>query len=307
MTTIGVTGSSGFIGSALIAALQSDGHDVVRFVRRRAATSDEAEWDPVAGTIDHDAVDRLDGVVHLAGEGIGEKRWTRAQRRKILDSRVQGTSTIASALAASARRRPGKPAVLVSGSAVGFYGLRGDEILTEASTPGTGFLADVVKHWEAATRPAEEGGVRVVHLRSGIVLGRSGALGRMLPLFKLGVGGRLGSGRQWWSWVSLADEVGLVRHALDHDSITGPMNAVSPNPATNAEITRMLARVLHRPAVLPVPAFALRIALGKALADEMVLGGQRVIPEVATATGYTFEHADLEGALRALVEDKTRR
>ncbi|HVM07429.1 MAG TPA: TIGR01777 family oxidoreductase [Acidimicrobiales bacterium] len=297
MSTIAVTGSSGFIGSALVSSLRSDGHEVIRFVRRPPANADEAQWDPAEGTIDRAALERADAVVHLAGEGIGEKRWTDAQRRKILESRVQGTSTVARAVAdlAAAGRGP----VLVSGSAVGYYGLRGDEILTETSTPGSGFLADVCKQWEASARPAEDAGARVVYLRTGIVLGRSGALGRMLPLFKLGLGGKLGSGSQWWSWISLADEVGIIRHAIDTAGLSGPINATAPHPATNAEITKTLAKVLNRPAVLPVPAFALSIVMGKELTDEVIMAGQRAVPEVAQSSGYSFRHPTLEEGLRS--------
>lgn len=299
MSTVAVTGASGFIGSALADALRADGHDVVRFVRREPAKPDEAAWDPSAGSIDRDALARADAVVHLAGEGIGEKRWTERQKRKILQSRIDGTSTVARALADLAT--DGVHPVLVSGSAVGYYGLRGDEVLTERSSAGTGFLAEVVKQWEAAAQPAVAAGVRVAWIRTGIVLGRSGAMGRMLPLFKLGLGGKLGSGRQWWSWISLADEVGIIRHAIDTPGLEGPINATAPNPATNAEITKALGRVLHRPAVLPVPTFALSIVMGKELTDEMIMAGQRAVPEVATSTGYTFRHPTLEEGLRAAV------
>lgn len=299
MTTIAVTGASGFIGSALVTSLENDGHDVIRFVRREPSGAGQARWDPAAGTIDRDALERADAVVHLAGEGIGEKRWTDAQRRKILESRVQGTSTVARGLADIAA--DGKQRTLVSGSAVGYYGLRGDEILTEESSAGAGFLADVCKQWEASAEPAEAAGVRVVYLRTGIVLGPSGALGRMLPLFKLGLGGKLGSGKQWWSWISLPDEVGLIRHAIDTAGLSGPMNATAPHPATNAEITKTLAKVLNRPAIVPVPAFALSVVMGKELTDEVIMAGQRVLPEVAQTSGYAFRHPTLEEGLRAAI------
>ncbi|HEX4979457.1 MAG TPA: TIGR01777 family oxidoreductase [Acidimicrobiales bacterium] len=299
MGTYAVTGASGFIGSALCESLLADGNEVVRFVRREPAAADEAGWDPGAGTMDLDALATADAVVHLAGEPLGDRRWTAAQKRRIEASRVQGTETVARAMArvASSGRRQS----LVSGSAVGFYGLRGDEVLTEESGPGTGFLADVCRAWEAATAPAADAGVRVVLARTGIVLGASGAMGRMLPLFRLGLGGRLGSGRQWWSWVSLADAVGLLRLAADSPAIEGPMNATAPEPATNAEITRALARALRRPAVLPVPQFALSIVMGREMTAEMVMAGQRALPEVAERAGHRFEHRTVDEGMRAAV------
>lgn len=300
MSTVAVTGSSGFIGSALVDALRADGHDVIRFVRREPSKPDEAGWDPSAGSIDREALARADAVVHLAGEGIGEKRWTQEQKRRIIQSRVEGTSTVARALADLAAADGVQP-VLVSGSAVGYYGLRGDEILTEQSSAGTGFLAEVCKQWEASAKPAEDAGLRVVRIRTGIVLGRSGAMGRMLPFFKLGLGGKLGSGRQWWSWVSLADEIGIIRHAIDTPGLEGPVNATAPNPATNAEITKGLGKALRRPAVIPVPTFALSIVMGKELTDEVIMAGQRVLPEVAQTSGYTFRHPTLEEGLRSAV------
>lgn len=299
MSTVAVTGSSGFIGSALVDALRGDGHDVIRFVRRQPTQPEEAGWDPSAGSIDRDALARADAVVHLAGEGIGEKRWTSEQKRKIITSRVEGTSTVARALADLAG--DGVRPVLVTGSAIGYYGLRGDEILTEESSAGSGFLAEVCQQWEASAKPAEDAGLRVVRVRTGIVLGRSGAMGRMLPLFKVGLGGKLGSGRQWWSWVSLADEVGIIRHAIDTPGLEGPINATAPNPATNAEITKALGKVLGRPAVVPVPTFALSVVMGKELTDEVIMAGQRVLPEVAKTSGYSFRHPTLEEGLRAAI------
>ena len=299
MSTVAVTGSSGFIGSSLADSLRGDGHEVIRFVRREPGKPDEARWDPSAGTIDRDALGRADAVVNLAGEGIGEKRWNAEQKRKIIASRVEGTSTLTRALADLAKG--GVRPVLVNGSAVGYYGLRGDEVLTEASSAGTGFLAEVAKQWEAAAQPAVDAGLRVIFLRTGIVLGRSGALGRLLPLFKLGLGGKLGSGRQWWSWISLADEIGLIRHAIDTPGLEGPMNGTAPNPATQGEITKTLGKVLHRPAIIPVPPFALSIVMGKEMTDEMIMAGQRALPEVAKSSGYTFRHPTLEEGLRAVV------
>lgn len=296
---VAVTGASGFIGSALVASLRSTGDDVVRFVRRDVApgATDEASWEPAAGTIDRGALERADAVVHLAGEGIGERRWSAEQKQRILSSRVDGTRLIASTLAAMGPSAP----VLVNASAVGYYGLRGDEVLTEESPPGTGFLADVVRAWEGATSAAADAGVRVVLLRSGIVLGPHGALGRMLPFFRLGIGGPLGSGRQWWPWIALEDVVGLIRHAIDTPSLAGPMNVTSPNPARNKDVARALGRVLRRPALLPVPSFALSLLMGRELTREVILAGQRALPAVAEASGYEFVHRELEPALRAAV------
>ena len=299
---VAITGASGFVGSALVASLRSSGDSVVRFVRRPAAGEDEASWDPAAGTIDRAALEGVDAVVHLAGEGIGERRWSAEQKKRILFSRVDGTRLVASTLASMAGGGAGAGApVLVNASAVGYYGLRGDEELTEESSAGTGFLADVVKAWEGATAPASGAGVRVVMLRSGIVLGRHGALGRMLPFFKLGLGGPLGNGRQWWPWIALDDEIGLIRHAIATPSLSGPMNVTSPNPARNKDVARALGRVLRRPSLLPVPAFALSLLMGRELTHEVILAGQRALPAVAEATGYRFIHPELEPALRAAV------
>jgi uncharacterized protein (TIGR01777 family) len=294
-----VTGSSGLVGSALVPALERAGHQVTALVRRAPATG-EAEWHPEAGTIDRAAVGAADAIVHLAGAGVGEKRWSPDHKRNVLESRVKGTTLLSETIARLPEGE--RPRVFVSGSAVGYYGDRGGEVLTERSAPGAGFLADVATHWEAATVAAEDAGVRVVHLRSGIVItANGGAMGRMIPLFRLGLGGRLGSGKQYWSWVSLADEVGLIMHALDVDAVRGPMNATGPEPVTVAELTRALARVLHRPAALAVPAVALRVVMGRQMAFEMVLGGQRAIPEVARSTGYSFQHADVWSAFGAVL------
>ena len=291
-----VSGSSGLIGSAVVARLRDRGDEVVRLVRRAPTGADEVRWDPAAGQLDAAALGRIDGIVHLAGEGIGEKRWSEAQKRKILDSRVQGTRLLAETAAAL----DPKPSVFVCGSAIGFYGLRGDEILTEESATGTGFLADVVRQWEAQTAAAESAGIRTVHLRTGIVLSPTGgALGRLLPLIRLGVGGKLGSGKQWWSWISLEDEVRLVLHCLDTDSLRGPVNACAPEPATNEQVVRALGKAAHRPTVLPVPKFALSIVMGGELTDEVIMAGQRALPKVAEASGFTFTHRDLDAAARA--------
>ncbi|HWB72111.1 MAG TPA: TIGR01777 family oxidoreductase, partial [Egibacteraceae bacterium] len=236
-------------------------------------------------------------VVHLAGEPIAGRRWTRAHKRRIRDSRVLGTRLLAGTLAGLAER----PTVLVCASGMNYYGDRGDEVLTEDSPPGQGFLADVCREWEAAADRAREAGIRVVHLRNSLALSpRGGALGRILPLFKFGVGGRLGSGRQYWSWVSIDDATGIIAHALTSEGLDGPVNTASPNPVRNAEFTRTLATVLRRPALVPVPAWSARLALGE-MADELLLGSARLAPERLQADGYGFHHPLLEPALRALL------
>lgn len=295
---IAVTGSSGLIGSALVTSLEADDHTVVRLVRRAPSGPSEVQWDPEGGAIDAGALEGVEAVVNLAGQGIGQKRWTEAEKRRVRDSRVRGTTLLAETLAGLGS----PPAVLVSGSAIGWYGIRGDEVLDEKSTPGTGFLAEVAQAWEAATAAAEAAGIRVVHLRTGIVLSpKGGSLDRLLPLFRLGLGGKVGRGDQWWSWVTLEDEVGLIRHALDTATIAGPMNATAPGAARNVEITKALGAALHRPTFLSVPKFALAIVLGRQLAEEVALAGQRVVPAVAEATGYTFRHPDLATAIPAIV------
>jgi uncharacterized protein (TIGR01777 family) len=291
---VAVTGSSGLIGSALTPYLAAQGHEVVRVVRRATQGDGEISWDPAAGRIDSAGFAGVDAVVNLAGKGIGENRGSEKVKREVRDSRVRGTRLIAETLSGLAER----PRVLVSASAIGYYGDRGDELLTEVSSSGRGFLAALCREWEAATVPASEAGVRVVHLRSGLVLtGSGGLLGRLLPFFRLGAGGRLASGRQWWSWIAIDDEVGLIAHALNNDAVKGAMNATAPNPVRNQDFTRTLARVLRRPAVVPIPRAALQLRLGRDFADDM-LGSQRVECAQALATGYQFHHADLEAALR---------
>jgi uncharacterized protein len=292
-----VTGSSGFIGTALVAALEQRGDTVTRLVRR-AAGHGEVQWDPAGGTVDPAALEGHDGVVNLAGAGIGDKRWNTKRKHEIIASRELGTLTLTKALASLDR----PPAVLASGSAVGVYGPdRGDEILTEESAPGDGFLAGVAHAWEAATAPAEQAGIRTVHLRTGLVLGRDGGLlSRLLIPFRLGVGGRIGSGRQWMSWIAMADEVGAIMHVLDND-VRGPVNLTAPAPVTNQDMTKVIGRVLGRPTFVPVPAAALRVALGSEMAAETALASQRVIPAKLTASGYAFVHEDVETALRTAV------
>lgn len=285
-----VTGSSGLIGTALVTGLHSVGHDVVRLVRRRPRASDEVFWDPARDEIDLDGLGRVDGAVHLAGAGVGDHRWTEEYKRTIRDSRVGSARTLVRALLA----QDDAPRVLVSGSAVGFYGSRGDEELTERSPGGRGFLADLVRDWEAATEPAARAGIRVALARTGLVLSpHGGALGRMLPLLRLGVAGPLGSGRQYWPWITLDDEVAALQFLLDGD-LSGPVNLAAPNPARNRELTAALGRALHRPTLLPAPAPALRLVLGEFAED--VLASQRVLPQRLLEAGFRFRHRTVEEA-----------
>jgi uncharacterized protein (TIGR01777 family) len=293
---IAITGSSGLIGTALRADLEADGHEVVRVVRSGGGPGTVA-WDIEAGSIDAAGLEGLDGVVHLAGEGIGEKRWTDEQKRRIRESRTQGTALLTEALAGLAA----PPPVLVSGSAIGIYGDRGDEQLTEASPPGTGFLAEVTKDWEAAAAPAEAAGIRVAKVRTGIVLApHGGVLVRLTKLARFGLLGKLGSGHQWMSWISLADEVGAIRFLLDHD-IRGPVNLTAPVPVTNEVLTKALGRVLHRPTFLPVPSFGPKLLVGAELAETLLYEGQRVLPEVLQEAGFEFRHPEIEPTLRAVL------
>lgn len=295
---IAITGSSGFIGSALRASLEADGHDVLRVVRSDGGPG-TTRWDVDRGEIDAGAFEGLDGVVHLAGEGIGDKRWTDDQKRRILESRTKGTALLCDALASLTH----KPAVLVSGSAVGYYGDRGDEQLTETSAPGDGFLAEVVVAWEEAAAPAAAAGLRVAMARTGIVLGRGGgALPRLVRLARLGVLGKLGSGQQWMSWIGLTDQIGALRFLLEHP-VSGPVNLTSPGPVTNAVFTKALGRVVHRPTVLPIPSFGPKLLLGSELADALLFEGQRVLPDALLDAGYEFQHDELETALHAVLDD----
>lgn len=292
---IAITGSTGLIGSALVRALRDEGRTVLRLVRRRPAAGDEVRWDPF-GEVDAAALEGVDAVVHLAGAGIGDRRWTSCYKRQIRDSRVEGTRTLARALAAMDR----PPAVLVSASGTGFYGDTGDRAVDEGAPGGSGFLADVCRDWEAAALPAAEAGIRVVHPRTGLVLAREGGLlGRTLPLFRAGLGGRLGTGRQWMSWIALADEVAALRFLIDGD-LDGPVDLTAPEPVTNAVYTRTLGRALHRPTLLAVPATALRLALG-GFADEAALVSQRVLPARLGKAGFRFRYPDLAGALAGIL------
>lgn len=293
---IAITGASGLIGSALRRSLEDDGHEVLRVVR-----SDEGEgtttWDPAAGIIDATAFEGLDGVVHLAGEPIASSRWTDDQKRKILESRTTGTALLAEALAACAD----KPPVMVSGSGIDYYGDRGDAELTEASGPGEGFLTDVVLAWEAAAAPAESAGIRVPRIRTAMVLdAHDGALAKMLLPFKLGVGGRIGSGRQWMSWITLDDHVRAVRFLLEHD-IGGPVNLAAPGAVTNADFTKALGSVLHRPTFLPTPLLAPKAMFGAELVETLLLASHRVVPKALLDAGFEFSHADIDTALRAVL------
>lgn len=293
-----VSGSSGLIGSALCAWLPMQGHTVQRLVRRAGISPDEVSWDPLAGTLHAGDIEGVDAVVHLAGAGIADERWTEARKAVIHDSRVRSTHLLAAGLAALGHR----PRVLVSASAVGWYGDRGDEWLDESSDPGTGFLAAVGRAWEGAAQPATDAGIRVANPRTGIVLAREGgALAKLLPLFRLGLGGPVGSGRQWWSWISLGDALAAILHAIEHDDVRGPYNAVAPGLVTAGDFARTLGRVLARPASLPAPAFALRTVVGRELADEALLASQRARPAVLERTGFTFREPELEGALRRLL------
>ena len=292
-----VTGASGLIGSALVRSLTSDGHEVVRLVRRDPRAANERRWNPQAGELDPTLMDAADAVVHLAGAGIGDHRWTDDYKQTVLRSRVDGTTTIATTIA----RCTDPPKVLLSASAVGFYGDTGEEAVDEDAASGAGFLADVVRQWEASTAAAESAGVRVVHVRSGVVLSADGgALGKVLPLFKLGLGGRLGSGRQWMSWIAMADQITAMRFLLDRADLSGPVNVTAPEPVRNRDYTKAIGRAVHRPALAVVPAPALRVALG-GFADEGVLVSQRVLPARLEDAGFPFTYADIDSALSAIV------
>ncbi len=293
---IAVTGSSGLIGSALVGHLKEQGYEVQRLVRRKATTNEEITWDPQAGTVDLDALDGVHGVIHLAGAGVGDKRWTKKYRATILNSRLLGTTAIAHAV------EKVKPSVFISASAIGYYGETGNRSVTENDRVGDDFLATVCREWEAAADLA--GSVRTVKIRTGLVLDPvGGALGRMLPLFRLGVGGKLGSGNQWWSWITLHDEINAITHLLN-SSVSGPVNLTSPFPVTNQEFTGTLARSLHRPALFPVPGFALKIALGGFSTE--ILGSKKVLPSVLSEDGFAFDYPHLTGALAALCETESK-
>jgi uncharacterized protein (TIGR01777 family) len=291
---VAVTGASGLIGSALVTHLRTVGHDVIRVVRRRATAADEVTWDPAAGSIDLAGLAGVEGVVHLAGAGVGDHRWTDDYKRQILDSRVQGTHTIAQAMAQLEPR----PRVLVSASAIGWYGDTGDRIVDESAAAGSGFLANVVAAWESAAHPAAEAGIRVVHPRTGLVVARQGgAWARMFPLFRFGLGGKLGPGSQYWSWISMRDEVCALQFLLEQEHLAGPVNLTGPTPATNAEITSIMGKVMGRPTFLPAPAFALKAVLGEFSTE--VLSSARVVPAVLLDAQFRFQDPTIESAVRA--------
>jgi len=292
-----VTGSTGLIGTALVSRLTAEGHEVIRLTRSPSPGPGAARWDPAGGTIDAGALAGSDAVVHLAGRSIGALRWTARVKREIASSRVDSTRLLAGTMA----RLEDGPRVLVCASGINWYGDCGDEVLTERSREGRGFLSELCQQWEAAAEPARAAGIRTVHVRTGVVQAREGgALAIQARLFRLGLGGRLGSGRQWWSWVTLDDLAGIYRHALTTE-VEGPLNATTPNPVTNAEFTAVLARVLRRPALLPVPMLGPRLLLGQ-MADELLATSARVYPAVAQASGYAFRHPDLEPALRHVLD-----
>jgi uncharacterized protein (TIGR01777 family) len=295
---VAITGASGLIGSALAGSLRDDGHEVVRLVRSpaQAQAADAVAWDPTAGTIDRAGLEGVDGVVHLAGAGVGDKRWTDARKREVLESRTRGTGLLAQALT----ELDTPPSVLVSGSAIGFYGDRGDEELTEAKPPGGGFLANLVIAWEQAAQPAREAGIRTVLARTGIVLStEGGAFPKMVLPFRFGVGGPYGSGRQWLSWVTRADEVAALRFLLEAGDVEGPVNITSPGAVRNRDFAKALGRALHRPALVPVPKFALKLVLGGQMAEEMTFFSQRVVPGVLEGAGFRFAHPDIDAGLAA--------
>ncbi|MFJ2861615.1 TIGR01777 family oxidoreductase [Kitasatospora sp. NPDC087314] len=297
---IAVTGSTGLIGSALVRSLLADGHEVVRLVRHRSRTGPQPDgstaigWNPLLGQVERDGLAGVEAVVHLAGAGVGDHRWTDSYKREIRESRALGTETLAVALAEL--KEP--PRVLVSASAVGWYGQTGDRVIDEDSPAGRDFLAEVCVEWEAAARPAERAGIRVVHPRTGMVLSAAGGAGaRLFPLFKLGLGGRLGSGRQYWSFISLADQVAALRFLIDRDDLSGAVNLTAPDPVTNAELTAALGRALGRPTPFPVPEAVLKVVLGE-LAVEVV-GSHRVVPRRLLDAGFRFAHPDVDSAVRA--------
>jgi uncharacterized protein (TIGR01777 family) len=289
---IAVTGASGLIGACLVGQLKSEGHTVQRLVRRATVAADEISWDPKAGTVDLKALEGVDAVIHLAGAGVGDKRWSSKYKAEILNSRLLGTTAIAHAVAVV------KPQVFISASAMGWYGETGNRAVTEHDRGGDDFLAVVCREWEGAADLA--GGVRTVKLRTGLVLDPTGgALGRMIPLFRFGLGGKLGSGKQWWSWITLHDVIRAISFSLVNP-ISGPVNLTAPNPATNQEFTASLARAMHRPALFPVPSIALKIAFG-GFSSEM-LDSKRVLPEALLEAGFTFDYPHIGAAIAAMVD-----
>ncbi|GAA2392707.1 TIGR01777 family oxidoreductase [Streptomyces coeruleofuscus] len=293
---IAVAGASGLIGGALARSLAADGHEVVRLVRRAPRAADEVRWDPEGGRADAAGLAGCDAVVNLAGAGVGNRRWTDAYKQRIRDSRVNGTAALARAVASLDEKD--RPRILVNGSAIGYYGETGDRPVDESAPAGAGFLPELCVEWEAATAPAQEAGVRTVITRTGLVVSREGgAWGRLFPLFRAGLGGRMGDGRQYWSFVALHDEVAAIRHLVDTDGLSGPFNITAPNPLTNREITAVMGRVLHRPTLFAVPAPVLRSVLGEMAGD--VLGSARILPTRLLESGFRFAFPEIEGAIRA--------
>lgn len=294
---IAITGSTGLIGSALVSHLRTAGHETISLVRRAPTSPAEVQWDPSRGILNAKDLEGVNAVVHLAGAGIGDKRWTESYKREILESRTKSTELLAQRLTEVEI----KPSVFLSGSAIGIYGPRGDEELSENASHGSTFLADVCERWESATGPAQAAGIRTAHLRTGIVLStQGGALKKQLPLFKLGLGGRFAKGDQWQSWISITDEIRAITHLLT-SSLEGPVNLTAPEPVTNGEFTRVLASVVKRPAILPIPSFGPKLLLGGELADALLFTGQRVIPTALMRDGFVFTHSTLESALRDLL------
>ncbi|MBU6348077.1 MAG: TIGR01777 family oxidoreductase [Actinomycetales bacterium] len=291
---IAIAGSSGLIGSELVKSLRADGHEVLRLVRRPAIAPTEVSWNPATGEIDLEALAGVDALINLAGASVGDHRWTEKYKQTILSSRVTSTDTIVKAALAL------KPKVLINASAIGWYGDTGDRAVDESAPNASGFLADVVRQWEAATEPAVEAGIRVVLARTGLVVSaRGGAWAKMLPIFKFGLGGKLGPGSQVWSFISLADEVAAIKFLLGNETVSGPVNLTAPQAATNLEATKALGKTLKRPTLFPVPTFALKLVLGEF--SQEVLGSSRVIPAKLTASGFTFSHPDIESATRTLL------
>lgn len=293
-----VTGSTGLVGSVLIPKLRNSGHEIIRAVRRPTDTQGEVFWNPQSGDVDAARLPGIDAAISLAGENIFG-RWTDEKKKAIRDSRVVGTRLLSETMA----RLDPKPRVLIIASAIGFYGNRGDEIMTEDSSPGTGFLVEVCRETEAATQPASDSGIRVVKLRIGVVLSsKGGALAKMLTPFKLGLGGRIGSGEHFMSWIAMDDVIGIIEHALENDQLVGPVNTVAPNPVTNLEFTKTLGKVISRPTIFPAPAFGLELVFGKEMAEETLLSSTRVEPKRLEASGYTFKYPTLEGALKQVLK-----
>ena len=297
-----VSGSHGLVGKALIGALSSDGHEIVRLIRGKPSGAKEIEWHPNEGRLDATSLEGLGAAIHLAGESIASGRWTGDKKRAIVESRVKGTALLSEAFARLSR----PPSVFISASAIGYYGNRGDEVLTEKSSPGNDFLADVCVEWEKATRAAMEKGIRTIHARFGIILdANEGALGKMLTPFRMGIGGRVGDGKQWMSWIAIDDVVNGLKSLLGDTSVSGPVNFVAPNPVTNAEFTKTLGRVLSKPTLFPVPAFGVRLAFGE-MADALLLASQKVEPRVLKERGFKFAEPSLEPALRNILATDKR-